>query len=265
MKKFINSLSPVKKRIATYLSQGLTPELVAKKIAKENDSNLSTIKAYVTMVVELAKAKKVELAKKEKPISNKKVCDKETKVPYSFDPKKNKGKIKVHNRLIEEVLDSKIKSGLVLTLSWIKCIVETELNKTLKGLEFLSCEKDENTFNLLRSEIKARKLKFMNSPIMCEIGQIIRVSGKDTFAHLFLDYCGRYNSFKEEITIAIERKIVQVDGVIWVTLSRPYETGTLERLKALVKKAGGDDYKIEFAWDYRDGMGMSTVIIRRIK
>jgi hypothetical protein len=251
-KDFLGSLSPVKKRIALYLFKGLSPEQTAKKISKENKSDLKTIGSYVTMVLDDANEKGVVFTKKEK-------------ATYVNSEKKDAGKIAVRGRVAEEVLSSKITKGIVLTLCWVKCILEKELNEKLKALKFLPCEMNLNTFIELANFISVNGLNFMLEPLKCEIGRIIRTSNKDAFAHLFLDYCGTLNTFKEEIYIAIENKIVVKGGIVWITVSRPYETGTIEQLERLVKQAGGNSYKVIWKHNYRDGMPMSTIIIKRVK
>lgn len=262
---FINSLSPVKKRIAEKLNAGISPEKAAKQISKENGSSLANATAWTTMVVNAAEQKKIVF--NEQPIQ-----EQEEKATYSHDPEKDTSKVAIQNRIIEEIKHSKIRSGLVLTLSWIKCIVEGQIYANFPKLQFLSCELHRPTFLKLENEIKTRGLKYMLEPLRCEIGRIIRISAKDTYSHLLLDYCGHLNSFKEEIGIAIKNKIVQKDGIIWITVVARSGKGfkgfdTKQELRNLVELSGGKDYKVEHIVNYRDTdkAPMTTAIIRRIK
>jgi len=253
--KFISELSPVKKRIALYMNAGFSKVDSAKKIAKENGSDFSTILSFATMVEKLAIKKGIVFSSKRK------------KPTYEPCTKENSAKNKVHKRVLEEVMYSKIKSGVVLTLSWINCILETLVNEKLNDLKFLSCEMDKDTFVDLEKFIEEKSLTFMKEPLRCKIGEIIKISAKNTFSHLFLDYCKGFELFKDEISIAIKNKIIVKDGIIWITVgSRSGKKGfkTEKEVLDLIEEVGGKDYKVEFKHGYRDSMPMFTVIIRRI-
>lgn len=271
IQKFLNSLTPVKRRIALYLIFGHSPEITAKKISKENNSSLPNATAWVTMVLKAAKAKKIEFKglKKFEVSENKQTKVAECKPTYSHDPKKDFKKVSVQERLLEEVKSSGVK-GLVLTLSWIKCIVESQINSKIGGLKFLSCEQDRETFASLEREIAEKSLKFMLEPLRCEIGTIINLSAMNTFAHLFLDYCGHLTTYQNEISNAIRNKIVQKNGLIWITVTGRSGKGnkgynSKKELLELIEKVGGTDYVPKFVYSYKDEnkMPMVTVIIKR--
>jgi hypothetical protein len=253
--------SPVKQEIADLLLSGLTKETVVSIIAKKRKVKSTqraygTFKSYVTMVentLNNIKKEAVIKVKKEKSV---------------HDFSKGDGKQRLRTRLIEEMKYSLLKNGIVLTLSSNQCILESLINKDadFKTLKFLSCECDEVIFPLLQDNIKKNNLTFMEAPLPCKIGIIIRLAGRDKFSHLFLDYCQTLQKFEEEIAIALENKIVVEGGLVWITVStRSGQVTTKTELDKLIKKHGGSDYKVECSYSYRDTVTMHSVIIRRIK
>lgn len=260
-------LSPVKSRIAEYLNKGLSREQVAKRISKENGSGLSNATAWVTMTFnELAKNKKTVVAEK---VAIKKI--EITKPTYSHDPSKDIKKVEIQEKLLSYIAESNISQGIVLTLSWVKCIVESKINAKFPNLQFLSCEVDKPTFEQLENEIASRNFKFMLEPLRCKIGRIVELSARDTYSHLLLDYCGHLNSFRPEIEYALRNKIVQKNGIIWITVCSRSGKGkkgfyTRRELYELIKISGLNDYKIEFIDNYTDKgkTTMTTAMVRRI-
>lgn len=257
---FISKLSPVKGRIATLLNEGLTREQVERKVSRENKASIGNTKAWVTMVVEAAKIKKVVFGK---PVT---ISSKGVPSPVvSKDYKKSEEKKGVRTRTVKEIIKSKIKGGLILTLSADQCLLEKEINALCKLYTFLACEILENVFSKLKENITKENLTYIR-PILSPIGEIINIAAKDTFAHVILDYCKTIKEFGGEIKTAIEKRIVQKDGIIMITLcQRAAGINTADKLKELVQEAGGNDYTIEYERGYRDGAPMFTMIIRRIK
>jgi hypothetical protein len=265
-KKFNTAPIPVREQIREMLSNGMSVSDTIKAIAKRrgiksNQRAFGTMKSYVTMEVNKMGGitTKVEVKSKAK----------EVKKPLDFS--EGVCKKRVRNRVVEEVKHSKIKKGLVLTLSWKKCILEKLINKEkeLKGLKFLSCECDEKTFDILKDNIKKNKLTFMETPLLSEIGKIIDVAKKDTYAHLFLDYCKSLQQFSSEIEKSLKNKIVVKDGLVWITVTSRVGAGhkgynTKKEFAKLLERVG-KDYKVEFTYAYKDSAPMFTAILRRIK
>lgn len=265
-KKFISQLSPVKQRIATLLSEGFKPEQVATKVSKENGASVGNTKAWVTMVVNLAKKKKVSFSKPVSATEKKTVkvsAEPVTKTTKNYEISKEKEPVRAET--VKEIKESSIKEGLILTLSADQCLTEKAIHAIKKGYKFLACEIDETVFSKLKKNIAEQELNYIR-PILSPIGEIINLAAKDSFAHVILDYCKTIKEFGGEIQTAIKKRIVQKDGIIMVTLcQRAAGINTDDVLRNLVKQAGGKDYKIEYEKGYRDGAPMFTMIIRRIK
>lgn len=309
--KGVKKVSPVRLQINTFLDKGFSPEKTALEISKANKSGLSNAKAWVSMTVKdrwinsLSKGKKtialllddeytpeqvalqgyrkafitmvvndaIEKAIKWKKIKNRVIEPTTTKTDYN-----GKGKRAMRRQAKNSIIDTAelfgINKGIVLTLSSFECELEKALNKLFKGFSFLSYEQDKSVFEMLKNEIKTKGFKFMlkpvNAPIIEGINTAIRENFK--FSHLFLDFCNGLEKNNEEITKALKHDIVELNGVVWITIStrtgaKGYNSNN--ELMKLVNKAGGDRYELlpiaNGCGSYRDGNPMLSILLRRVK
>ena len=177
--------------------------------------------------------------------------------------------------------------GTILTLPSFTCTLESQiLNRIGKGINFIGCERDFDTFQQMVNTIANNdKLRKAIVPRFGEIGDVIFKSKTDEFAHLILDYCGTINSFHKEIEYAIQNDLVQLNGTISITLSkngignnvgivgellRQFPEGCFNEketeigVKLFLNKVMKPNYKVELFFNYYDSSPMMLIIIRRI-
>lgn len=178
--------------------------------------------------------------------------------------------------------------GTILTLPSFTCALELQLlNRIGRGLKFIGCERDFDTFHKMVNKI-AEESKLRNTivPRFGEIGDIIYNAKENEFAHLILDYCGTINTFHKEIEYAIQNDLVEVGGTISITLSknglgnnvgivgdllRQFPEGTFSGeketemgIKLFLNKVMKPNYVVETFFNYCDTSAMVLVIVRRI-
>ena len=111
------------------------------------------------------------------------------------------------------------KFGLTLTLPWKEAILEKKMLKMLsKKMRFLAYEKNKNVYFELCKLIGEERLPI--SAILGNIGDAIFAAKEDEFSNIMLDYCGVLDTFADEIEYAIKNNIMQVNGLMAITLSK---------------------------------------------
>lgn len=178
--------------------------------------------------------------------------------------------------------------GVIPTLPSFTCKLESLiLEKIGRGISFIGCERDFDTFHKMVNTIaESQTLKRTIVPRFGEIGEVIFNAKKDDFAHLILDYCGTINSFHKEIEYAIQNDLVQVNGTLSITLSkngignnvgivgellRQFPQGcfgddkeTEMGVKLFLNKVMKPNYKVETFFNYYDSSPMMLIIVKRI-
>ena len=260
---FVSKLSPVKKQIGEKVIQGFTRQKL----------NSMFRDAYVSMVIKPKIGKGIAHIDKDY-FDGKVYTQQVVKTTYACNEKKDSQKNYLHNFIVEKLTAKEIKKKTTkrtLTLCWEQCKLELKLfkNKQTKHMGFDACEMDNSsetrTYDKLVKNIKANKWSFMKNVYLGKISDKIYKAKEGQYANLFLDYCGTFTTFKDEIYFAIKHKIVEIDGFVWITVSRMYEKDILKKLSELCNKAGGNSYNFILKNNYRDGAPMSTIIIQRTK
>jgi hypothetical protein len=163
------------------------------------------------------------------------------------------------------------------------------------------CERDENTFDKLKRNLKKQKSKYFVGKVPSlyfgSIGDIIYNSKKGEYSHLILDYCGQIGTFHRELEYVFRNDIIEVGGTISLTFNKRITPGpstnfcntidklnsyqipkgtdngkTMRVIKTFINREGGYKYDIEHIFEYNDhvdgkirGAAMVLVVVRRIK
>lgn len=245
-------------------------------------------KPKATNVLKLHKDKIYELKNK---IKNSASVEQEKKVAKQKNTYTNHGGF--YKQQARDLMENAIRQigspmGLVPTLPSYTGKLELQiLNSIGRGLEFIGCERDFDTFHKLVNTIAENpKLRKYLKPYFGEIGNIIFNAKKDDFAHLILDYCGTINTFHKEIEYAIQNDLVKLNGTISITLSkngfknnfgivgellRQFPEGcfgedkeTEMGVKLFLNKVMKPNYKVETFFNYYDSSPMMLIIVKRI-
>lgn len=121
--------------------------------------------------------------------------------------------------IIIAVKNSAINTGRVLSLPFTTCALEIQLNTKFRNkFRYIACERNPEYYFQMMKTIADQKLR-MNT-YLGNIADKIYEARQDDYAHLILDYCGQISSFQDEITYAVRNDIVQVGGIIAVTLTK---------------------------------------------
>ena len=197
-------------------------------------------------------------------------------------------KQEARDKMVDAISRIDSPMGTILTLPSFTCALELQiLNRIGRGLKFIGCERDFDTFHKMVNKI-AEETKLRNTvvPRFGEIGDIIYNSKENEFAHLILDYCGTINTFHKEIEYAIQNDLVEVGGTISITLSknglgnnvgivgdllRQFPEGTFSGeketemgIKLFLNKVMKSNYVVETFFNYCDTSAMVLVIVRRV-
>lgn len=93
-------------------------------------------------------------------------------------------------------------------------------------------------------------------------------------AHWFLDYCGTLSKNRKAIIRVLSKRLVQKNGVVWITISPRGETQDATKLFNIIKRYGGDAFSfvklpIPLANEVNEGIytynHMFVVVLKRIK
>jgi len=209
----------------------------------------------------------------------------EIKAKEKFQNVKGEKKQVARDLMVKSIVQSEISKGTILTLPFIHCKIEQQLiNIVGKKYNFLGCENDPIVYNQMLMTIAQNNL-----PISTHKGNIkdkINIANENEYSHLILDYCGQLGTTHEEIKTAIENNIVQVGGVIAITLNKRITPNTefiyelMEKLnprtkededtrcehalRTFINRIGGLNYAIESVLNYHDTTSMILMIVRRI-
>lgn len=235
------------------------------KERKTSKAGFPTVKSQITTVIqelEVIKQLNSTIAKNIKVIPDVKKQD------YTQRIGKECTRIPILDKIKESADKFGLKDGLILTLSSWQCLMEQKINSEFPKFEFLTCENDLKNLEKLFFEKKDKNFKFIKLILSGDIGNVIKLSKKDAFSHLLLDYCGTFVTYKNEIQQVLQNDITKKGGIISITLATRVGVkgfNTTKELTALVNKYGKGRYKILHTEPYKDTMDMLTMIIRRVK
>ena len=131
--------------------------------------------------------------------------------------------------LTEKQIEEQIWAGMVLgleTQEFLRAKMMYEAGFT--GITNLTCEYGKQKvwdalINNIANDEEAQK--YMEKPYRGQIGDKIREAVKNKIEYLEFngDYCGHYTSFRSEIIMSLEHKIVKVGGLWFLTVCKSRE------------------------------------------
>jgi|TARA_R110000824_G_scaffold212652_6_gene398919 hypothetical protein len=227
------------------------------------------------------------IPKKGKVVKKKhvKVKKKESKnKPYNNIEGTAKEDIRVYKA--KTISESKLTSGLMACMPFTECRSEKHIFASSPKMKFLGIDNNKNIVDIMRCTIAVEKLPMVAKT--CEMSEIIYSAKRNTYSHLDLDYCGHLNTKDEEITHALDNKIVKKGGYIFITLSKDgrgnkqgraiidkmNKSNTTKYRTTKVTERGvrlffdlviQDSYKVESVESYTDTAAMIFVALKRIK
>jgi hypothetical protein len=241
---------------------------------------------FIKLSIVRNKIKKLNAIKKLNPIKKEK---KEVKPKNTYVNHEGVYKNEAREKMVNAITSIDSPIGVIPTLPSFTCKLESLiLEKIGRGISFIGCERDFDTFHKMVNTIaESTILKRTIVPKFGEIGDVIFNAKKDNFAHLILDYCGTINSFHKEIEYAIQNDLVKVNGTLSITLSkngignnigivgkllRQFPDGcfgdekeTEIGVKLFFNKVMKPNYKVETFFNYFDSSPMMLIIVRRIE
>lgn len=192
-------------------------------------------------------------------------------VDWSKREKKEIGR----KKYVKGVKESGIYNGEILTLSAHDGITEQKLlNEVSNKFHFTSYEfGKKGEYPALVKLVAEKNLPF--SIIQDKISYGIYRAKENDFSHMNLDYCGKYETFREEFEYALVNRIMKNKGVCSVTFSYGRKSGYLglegivKSVIDFIKKIGGYEF-VEY-YDYCEdkteehpkGSTMVQIIIKR--
>lgn len=173
-----------------------------------------------------------------------------------------------------KIVDKIQGSGTILSLPFFTCEIEKMILAKSETFDFVGVERDAKTYRAMTKTIKNDGLPI--KPYHGEIKDKIYGVGRETYAHIILDYCGMLSTVNYEIEYCLREKLVPVGGTIHITFSKNLRIsgGVHERVKSLSQtvtnsvddlressevairsyfdKVTGFDYRLDEIYFYRD-------------
>jgi hypothetical protein len=120
-------------------------------------------------------------------------------------------------KMVSGVLNSGL-NGKILSLPYSTWVIEQKITDKTNAYNFLGVECHKQTYNDMKKTIKGTNLPFEVFHGKAE--QKIYGVESNTYAHMILDYCGTLPTVMNEIEYALDKKVLQVGGKMYVTLSK---------------------------------------------
>ena len=220
-------------RIRTF---ALNLHLDEKRLAKLTDTDLTSTKRFIPWVAESILKNRKRIGK---TLTIPALKQYRERVDGQFSTirtnrsgkYKSDGKLAIHNRITELLLDEESpKQGVVATLAYMfdleKKLVDIQ---ELNNLQFHSYEhpykkkakitKYNKVYRKqLRLLMRNKKLGKRCFALFANINEMLHHETENRFAHLFLDYCGSITTNKETLEMVMQNNLVKKGGIIWVTL-----------------------------------------------
>lgn len=204
----------------------------------------------------------------------------------TFANKNGKNKDDARIKMTHHVSTSGVY-GVVGTLPHEDWEIEQMIEAIAPGNSYLGVERKLKTHKIAKSNLrKLKKTGFMGSTHFGDMSQILYGKNEGTYAHLLLDYCGNLVTFRKEIEYAINNNLLQVNGVMAVTISKPirgfdsdsnwlFDLAPLNNadarcdseraIETYFSKVTGFTHQVMEYFFYRDSYPMALIIIKRVK
>jgi len=196
-------------------------------------------------------------------------------------------KEQVRDYLVNQINDSSLKGGKFFTLPSHTCAFEMQINLMFDNtFHYVACEKEQDVFLKLTQTIAKENL--LMSATFGNSNEVLSTCEPDTFSHAFLDYCGTFPTYENEVRNLLLNQSVKVDGLIALTFATREANNkrqtSLQYHKSIIKEfdcdvtpsvQGGIKFKllsmlginyklVEFA-PYKDDTSMIFALIKRVK
>jgi hypothetical protein len=268
------------------------PKIDRHELAKKYNTTYYKVRAnFITLISQ----GKIESETPKKDVNLSDILKDINKVTTSYEKSKKKGntytnhdgenKDKARNVMVKYIVDSAVE-GIVPTLPNTEWVIEQRINEQLSGVEFLGVERERNTFNKMRTNLRKMKNKLKANTYFGNIGDVLYGKLENTYAHLILDYCGNLATISKELEYAIINDIIKLNGIMAITFAKPIRgvdmqsdklrqlgaiNNTDERcqsdksVEAYFHKITGWNYQVMEFFYYQDSYPMTLVILKRIK
>lgn len=159
-----------------------------------------------------------------------------------FTNKDGKGKNKARRVMTKAIKDSGVKKGTILTLPSDTWSLEKMIRDNVaKAFKFLAVEADFDTYVTMRR--MGKDYGRSNTYYEGKIGDKIMSASEGEYAHMMLDYCGRLETYKNEIIHAVMHNLVVVGGTIAVTVGAARDGGAhVSKLNNFRMNITGEEY-----------------------
>jgi hypothetical protein len=268
------------------------PTINRDELAKKHDTTSNKVRAnFITLI----RQGKIESQKPKKAIDLSELIKDINKVTTVYEQAKKKGntytnhggenKDKARNIMVKHIVDSAVE-GIVPTLPNTEWVIEQRINEQLSGVEFLGVERERDTFNKMRTNLRKMKGQLKANTYFGNIGDVLYGKLENAYAHLILDYCGNLATISKELEYAIINDIIKLGGIMAITFAKPIRgvdmqseklrqlgaiNNTDERcqsdksVEAYFHKITGWNYQVMEFFYYQDTYPMTLVILKRIK
>jgi len=236
------------------------------------------------------------------PIENKKAYmrayylrnKKEVKIKTFPHEKSVNKEIKYRDLVIKAIDKSTLRSGNIIGLPAEQFKTEQRIyNEISTNFNFFGVEKKDSVYYELLKNLGKNKFKMVVYPT--ELENILKSTTENSIAHLIADYCGQLHTYEKELTDAVKRNIVMIDGIIAITINKRItgaenhkfydemislnETEVFndsckveKAFNVFLQRLCGFNYRLENCIDYWSenenggkGANMMLAIIRRVK
>lgn len=289
----------LRNEVITLLSSGLLIKNVVNKL-NVSQSSVTRTRKYLVSIGQIKKGKGDNLINTPKEVVETlgnvvASFSKEIEKPKNANPYNDNGLNKelARNKMSNYIVNSDTV-GTILSLPFSSCKIEKKILLERPNYDFLGVEFDEPTFNDLKDTVKAEKLPIKT--YFGKLGDKIYGTHENTYSNIIADYCGQLPTFSNEIEYAIRNKVVETNGIIAMTFSKPIR-GTSNHSKFILSLGGtisnnpndnrcnsdkateayfnriiGNDFQFVEIFNYTDpneetGMGcpMTLVILKRLR
>jgi len=155
-----------------------------------------------------------------------------------FNNVNSKGKLEARQMIAKWVGTNTKTNAPILTLPFEGWEMEKLIqNYTGKVFSYVACEKELVVFQ----KMVANSMKYGKNNVCYQglIGEKIKDAKENQYSSLILDYCGVLGTFNTEIVIALLNKIVEVGGIIAITLQKARDTSDV--IKKCYEASAKDD------------------------
>ena len=199
------------------------------------------------------------------------------------------GKSEARDIMVENIRESRVKTGMVLTLPYKDWKIEKLVHNTVsKRFGYDAVESDPKVFLDMVANMGSVGVKSKNKVHYGKMQDRILAAKTDEYAHALLDYCGTLENMQSEILHLMVNNLVQKDGTVAVTLLKARCTEkSVGKINKLTAELSGQnikpndntngvkmffkmacaltDFEVVQEFEYRDSSPMILIVLKRTK